>query len=90
MGHDYFYYTESHLFACLICICTLDPFEILTPSFGFSMMIVCWLACRFLLFLFLAQVANILTCFVGSTDQESSQQLRTWFSEHFFAPKLVA
>ena len=27
---------------------------------------------------------------VGSTDQESSQQLRTWFSEHFFAPKLVA
>ena len=27
---------------------------------------------------------------VGSTDQESSQQLRTWFSKHFFAPKLVA
>ena len=27
---------------------------------------------------------------VGSTDQESSQQLRTWFSELFFAPKLVA
>ena len=28
--------------------------------------------------------------FVGSKDQESSQQLQTWFSEHFFAPKLVA
>ena len=27
---------------------------------------------------------------VGSTDQESSQQLRTWFSKHLFAPKLVA
>ena len=27
---------------------------------------------------------------VGSTDQESSHKLRTWFSEHFFAPKLVA
>ena len=22
-------------------------------------------------------------------DQESSQQLRMWFSEHFFAPKLA-
>ena len=28
--------------------------------------------------------------FVGSTDQESSQQLRTRFSEHFFPTKLVA
>ena len=27
---------------------------------------------------------------VGSTEEESSQQLRTLFSEHFFAPKLVA
>ena len=26
---------------------------------------------------------------VGSMDQESSQQLEMWFSEHFFAPKLV-
>ena len=26
--------------------------------------------------------------FVGSMDQESSQQLQMWFSEHFFAPKL--
>ena len=26
---------------------------------------------------------------IGSTDQESSQQLRTWFSEHFFAPNLL-
>ena len=34
---------------------------------------------------------NLFRCYVaGSTDQESSQQLRTWFSEHFFAPKLVA
>ena len=24
--------------------------------------------------------------FVGSTDQESSQQLRTWLPEHFFVP----
>ena len=24
---------------------------------------------------------------VGSMDQESSQQLQMWFSEHFFAPK---
>ena len=23
-------------------------------------------------------------------DQESSQQLQMWFSEHFFAPKLAA
>ena len=27
--------------------------------------------------------------FVGSMDQESSQQLQMWFSEHFFAPKLA-
>ena len=26
---------------------------------------------------------------VGSIDQESSQQLEMWFSEHFFAPKLT-
>ena len=26
---------------------------------------------------------------VGSIDQESSQQLQMWFSEHFFAPKLT-
>ena len=26
---------------------------------------------------------------VGSMDQESSQQLQMWFSEHFFAPKLA-
>ena len=26
---------------------------------------------------------------VGSMDQESSQQLKMWFSEHFFAPKLA-
>ena len=26
--------------------------------------------------------------FVGSTDQESSQQVRTWCSEHFFASSL--
>ena len=34
--------------------------------------------------------SNFLYFIVGSTDQESSQELRTWFSEHFFAPKLVA
>ena len=27
--------------------------------------------------------------FVGSMDQESSQQLQMWFSGHFFAPKLA-
>ena len=27
--------------------------------------------------------------FVGSTDQESSQQLRTWFSEHFSRQNLL-
>ena len=26
---------------------------------------------------------------VGSMDRESSQQLKMWFSEHFFAPKLA-
>ena len=26
---------------------------------------------------------------VDSIDQESSQQLKMWFSEHFFAPKLA-
>ena len=29
-------------------------------------------------------------CFVGSMDEDSSQQLRTWFSEHFSAAKHVA
>ena len=28
-------------------------------------------------------------CIVGSMDQESSQQLQMWFSEHYFAPKLA-
>ena len=30
-----------------------------------------------------------LNCIVGSMDQESSQQLQMWFSEHFFTPKLA-
>ena len=30
-----------------------------------------------------------LDSFVGSIDQESSQQLEMWFSEHLFAPKLA-
>ena len=30
-----------------------------------------------------------LTIIVGFMDQESSQQLQMWFSEHFFAPKLA-
>ena len=30
-----------------------------------------------------------LLLFVGSMDQESSQQLQMWFSEHFSAPKLA-
>ena len=39
---------------------------------------------------FIQMVYFIIIYFVGSMDQESSQQLQMWFSEHFFAPKLVA
>ena len=41
---------------------------------------------------FLAKIGmgNFQKEIVGSKDQESSQQLQTWFSEHFFTPKLVA
>ena len=35
------------------------------------------------------ELAKIYWVFVGSMDQESSQQLQMWFSEHFFAPKLA-
>ena len=32
---------------------------------------------------------NVESNFVGSMVQESSEQLKLWFSEHFFAPKLA-
>ena len=39
-------------------------------------------------FVFISKIL-IADLIVGSMDQESSQQLQIWFSEHFFAPKLA-
>ena len=37
----------------------------------------------------IAQHIKLKLHIVGSMDQESSQQLQMWFSEHFFAPELA-
>ena len=74
---------------CPLFYCTPSNLQIMGLNFTAHLQMH-WHCVSFVLHTFAITALSQLYCIVGSTDQESSQQLRTWFSEHFFAPKLVA